>query len=107
VAFLADGTVIATAGHMTINLWDAVTGFCKCTLTVDIAINNSVALNPVRAVAFSPDGSKIAAAHSNKIQLFDAQTQAKLGSPLSGHRYTLFLSTNKFTYFTSKFTYFT
>jgi len=36
-------------------------------------------------VAFSPDGSKIAAGHGREIQIFDAQTQAKLGSPLTGH----------------------
>jgi len=36
-------------------------------------------------VAFSPDGSKIAAAYSDKIQIFDAQTQGKIGSPLNGH----------------------
>ena len=49
---------------------------CKSTLTVDSEVNS---------VAFCPDGSKIAAAHSNKIQIFDVQTQAKLGSPLTGH----------------------
>ena len=49
-------------------------------LTFDSTVDS-----PVCSVAFSPDGSKIAAAHANKIQIFDAQTQAKLGSPLSGH----------------------
>ena len=49
---------------------------CQSTLTVD---------SWVKRVAFSPDGSVIAAAYSDEIQLFDAQTQAKLGSPLRGH----------------------
>ena len=70
-AFLASGS----SDH-TIKVWNAKTGECVSTLNVDTV---------VRAVAFCPDGSKIAAAHSSKIQLFDAQTQAKLGSPLSGH----------------------
>ena len=39
-------------------------------------------------LAFSPDGSIIAAAYSNEIQLFDAQTQEKLGSPLKAHRHS-------------------
>jgi WD40 repeat protein len=50
----------------------------KRSLTVDSALG-------VTSVAFSHDGSIIAAAYLKKIQLFDAQTQAKLGSPLSGH----------------------
>jgi WD40 repeat protein len=49
---------------------------CQSTMTVDSAVNS---------VAFSPDGSKIAAAYSDAIQIFDAQTQGKIGSPLSGH----------------------
>ena len=47
---------------------------CQSTLTVD---------SIVESVVFSPDGTIIAAAHSNKIQLYDAQTQAKFGSPLN------------------------
>ena len=49
---------------------------CQSPLTVD---------SVVRSVAFCPDGSKIAAAYSDEIQIFDAQTQAKIGSPLTGH----------------------
>ena len=46
------------------------------TLTVDSGVSS---------VAFSPDGSKITVVHLKKISIFDAQTKAKLGSPLRGH----------------------
>jgi WD40 repeat protein len=59
-----------------VKIWETSTGTCVSTLTVD---------SEVRSVAFSPDGSKIAAAHSNEIQIFDTETQAKLVSPLTGH----------------------
>ena len=60
-----------------VRLWSTESGApIGSPLTVD---------SDVTSVAFSPDGSKIAAAHEDKIQLFDAQTQAKIGSPLSGH----------------------
>ena len=55
-------------------IYDAQKFEVKRALTVD---------SGVESVAFSPDGSIIAAAYSNKIQLFDAQTQAKLGRALS------------------------
>jgi WD40 repeat protein len=77
VAFSADGKFIASGSHdRSVRLWDVETGSCKCTLTVN---------SEVTSVAFSADGSKIAAAYSNKVQLFDAQAQAKIGSPLTGH----------------------
>ncbi len=60
----------------TVKIWETSTGTCVSTLTVDSEVNS---------VAFCPDGSKIAVAHWKHIQIFDAQTQAKLGSPLSGH----------------------
>jgi Tol biopolymer transport system component len=59
-----------------IRLYDPETGEVKTTLTTD---------SRVYSVAFSPDGSRIAAGHHQKIQIFDAQTQAKLRSPLHGH----------------------
>ena len=100
MAFSADGTAIASrSDDRTVRPWDVVTGSCKCTLTGDtpmpcvrcrdaeagsckcmLTVDSSV-----YSVAFSPDGSKIAAAYSNKIQILDAQAQAKLGSPLTGH----------------------
>ena len=77
MAFPADGTVIASGSRdKTVRLWDVEMGSCKCTLTVD---------SDVTSVAFSADGSKIAAAYQGEIQFFDAQTQAKIGSPLTGH----------------------
>ena len=57
-------------------IWNTKTGKCDSTLTVDYVVNS---------VAFCPDGSKIAAAYSDEIQIFDAQAQGKIGSPLSGH----------------------
>ncbi len=61
-----------------IRIEDAKTGTCQFYATVD---------SSVYSVAFSPDGSRFAAAHSTEISIFDAQTQAKVGSRLSGHRY--------------------
>ncbi len=61
-----------------IHILDTVTVVVKRSLTVDCSYS------PFYSVAFSPDGSKIAAAYKNLIQIFDAQTQAELGSPLKG-----------------------
>jgi WD40 repeat protein len=91
VCFSPDGSKLASCSHdTTLKIWNVITSkstfrkiwrtmtgnTCQSTLTLD---------SMAQSVAFSPDGSKIAAAYSNKIQIFDAETQAKLGSPLSGH----------------------
>ena len=79
-----DKSLASASNDSTVRIWDASTRQCVSTLTVD---------SYVSSVAFSPDGLKIAAAYSNEIQLFDAQTQLKLGSPLSGHsRYVTVVS---------------
>ena len=79
VAYSPSGDTIAVGcDNGKVLLVDAVTVTVKRSLTVDSALG-------VTSVAFSHDGSIIAAAYLKKIQLFDAQTQAKLGSPLSGH----------------------
>ena len=65
-----DGKNIASAGDdSTIRVWNAQKPPPK---------------SMVRAVVFSPDGSKIADAYDDgdEFQIFDTQTQAKLGSPL-------------------------
>ena len=77
ISYSPTGDMIAAGcDNGKIHLLDASTAEVKRSLSVDY---------PVNCVVFSPDGSKIAAAYHEKIQLFDAQTQAKLGSPLSGH----------------------
>jgi WD40 repeat protein len=69
----SEGAVAGTEGN--IFFMNAQTGEkILCPVTVDSWVNS---------VAFSPDGSIIAAANNYEIQLFDVQTQAKLGSPLT------------------------
>ncbi len=82
VAFSPDGTKLASGSYDpgAVHIWSvgsAGTFECQSPLTVASA---------VYSVAFSPDGSKIAAGHGREIQIFDAQTQAKLGSPLRGDK---------------------
>ncbi len=73
VTWSPDGKSLASASNdQTVRIWDAQTGQVQSTLNVYSAVTS---------VAFSPDGSMIAASYSNKIQLFDAQTQVKLGRP--------------------------
>ena len=72
MVYSPDGTKIASGSvDKTLKIWNAQTGQCA---TVDSGVSS---------VAFSPDGSKIAAAHWKEISIFDAQTLAKLGSSLT------------------------
>jgi WD40 repeat protein len=77
VCLSPDGSKLASCSDdESVKIWNLITRECVSTVDPDVS-----------GVAFSPDGSKIAAGHYKKIQIFDAQTQAQLGSPLSGHRY--------------------
>ena len=75
-AYSKDGRKLARAEGNAVVVCCAKSGIEQWRLTVD---------SGVESVAFSPDGSIIAAANGYEIQLFDAQIQAKLGSPLRGH----------------------
>jgi hypothetical protein len=78
VAWNNDGTkLVSGSWDETGKIWSVGSAGafeCQSTLTVVWAVTS---------VAFSPNGSIIAVAYFKKIQLFDAQTQAKLGSPLN------------------------
>jgi len=84
ISYSPAGDMIVAGCAYGIHILDTVTVGGKRSWTVD-----SVAYPPgecsVTAVAFAPDGSKIAAAYQGEIQFFDAQTQVKIGSPLTGH----------------------
>ena len=83
VAFKPDNPNIVVSGSddETIKTWDITSGSCLSTLRGEKQINS---------VAFSPDGSLIAAGDGDfgdegTIRLYNAATGDPFGSPLTGH----------------------
>ena len=75
------GRIASASADCTIKVWEASTGTCQSTLTVDAGYGG------VRSVSFSPKDNVIAAGCGNgNIYLVDAQA-GEVKSSLSGHRY--------------------
>ena len=84
VAFKPDNPNIVVSGSYdeTIKTWGITSGSCLSTLKVD---------NFVSSVAYSPDGSKLAAAHFKTVSIFNMETNEVLCT-VRGHRYAPCLS---------------
>ena len=86
VAFKPDNPNIVVSGSndCTIKTWDITSGSCLSTLR---------GKKPIHCVAFSPDGSLIAAGDgdryyygsSGEVRIYNASTGDPVGSPLRGH----------------------
>ena len=77
VAFKPDNPNIVVSGSYdeTIKTWDITSGSCLSTLKVD---------NSVNSITYSPDGSKLAAAHYKTVSIFNMETNEVLCT-LRGH----------------------
>ncbi len=77
LSFSPNGKLLATARTDAIELWDAKSGE---------PVGQAMFASTPFAIAFSPDGNKIAAAtYDGKILLWDVDTQSVLESPKQGH----------------------
>jgi WD40 repeat protein len=61
VAFSSDGSLLASDFGRTIRLWDAATGGVVATLSGRDWWVDSMPFSPVRSIAFSPEGTRVAA----------------------------------------------
>jgi len=82
IAFSPDGKLLAVGGYKDVQLMDAATGKVVATLSGHADV--------VRALAFTPDGAKLAAAgglpaRSGEIKVWDVQTH-RLLETMSGHK---------------------
>ena len=89
LAWSPDGTTLATSGIDNIILWDPTTGTQKTILTENHRNIRSLGgpSRTVRSMAWSPDGSTLAADHSDTIILWDPTTGTQknhLPRPQSG-----------------------
>ena len=80
MAFSPDGHRLASAGDITIRLWNPDTGQ---QIAKPFTVDSADLL--VTRVAFSPDGHRLASAGARTIRLWDADTGHQIGTPLIGH----------------------
>ena len=91
VAFNRNGKLLASADGTTVRLWDAESLQAVCSSR---DIDNT---DPVRSLAFSPDGTRVASASGTEaadgpsndatIRLWDVRSCDLLGKPFTGHSY--------------------
>ncbi len=79
VVFSPDGDSVAAAGPGgTIRVWDAGTGRpVGVPMKVDAAVH---------ALAFAPDGTRLAAAYGADVRLWDVRSGLPIGAAMSGHQ---------------------
>ena len=74
VAFKPDNPniVVSSSYDETIKTWDITSG--SCLSTSGSCLSTLKVDNDVASIAYSPDGSKLAAAHSTRVSIFNAET---------------------------------